>query len=260
MRKTRRSALFSGKRSLPLKIALGVIILIILLVVLIPGKRHVPSSAEANAIRSRGILHVLVNAAPSDLYTDEGLGLEADIINRIGELIFGDDFDKAADVEFIRINSSFMDSYFNDATADIAIMQCPTGLYSSKYAYSTPYFTDTCLFIIGNDTADDMPLNGISIGVINGGICEDRLDSYVEKNKLTITKQKYPTYETMLGDLKSETISACVMQGTAYDEYAKGNFKTHSLKLESISYSVVCNKENEGLCDLLNAAIADVIK
>ena len=258
MRRTRRSALFSGRRSLPLKIAIGVVVLIILLVILIPGKRHVTSSAEANAIRSRGILHVLVNAAPSELYDENGTGLEEKIIRSIGAYIFGDDFDMGADVELIRIHSSFMDSYFNDATADIAVMQCPTGLYPSKYAYSDPYFTDKCCIVINKGTANDISLSGISIGFINGSICEKRLDSYIEKNKLDITKQKYPTYEVMLDDLRSGAIGACVMEGTAYDTYAKSDFSLHVTELDPIYYSIVCSKENEGLCDLLNAAIADV--
>ena len=260
MRRGRRSALFAGKRSLPIKIAIGVVLLVVLIVVLIPSGKRVTSTAEVAKIRSRGALRVLVNVFPTKLYNSSGMGVEAKIAKKTAELIFGDDFDESSDIVFIPISKSFMDSYFADASADIALLQCANGLYPSKYAYSDAYYVDKCLIITRMDKAADMDLCGTTIGVLNSDICEKRLDSYNEKNKANITKKKYPTYETMLTALKLGDLDACIMTATAYSEFAESGLREHETKLGDVQYSVVCDKENEGLCEVINSAIAELKK
>lgn len=256
MHRRRQSKLFSGKRSLPLKIGIGIVLVVLLLVLIIPSGKKTFSSEEITAIRKRGYIRVAVNSTPSTFFTENERGIEASIARNIAKAIFDDDGE--GHIEYVRTSSSFIDSYFSDDSIDIALLQCPTGLYASRYSYSEPYYTDSCIIIIKNTQSPDMPLDNARIGYINKSITEKRIDSYAEKNKISVSKQKFPTYETMLYALQSENIDACVFPRSVYQMYSSAALIEHSIQLGDISYSVVCNKENAGLTELIDSVIHDM--
>lgn len=254
MRRQRRSALLSGKRSLPIKIGAASIIVIVLLIILIPSGKKGSSKAETAAIREKGTVNIVLSSIDNGFCNEKEEGLEAEIARNIAKSIFNTD-DIKSNLYIKRISESFMDSYFSDSSADLALLQCPQGMYSSKYAYSEPYYTDACLLIIRYDTPTDKDVDGMRIGVISGSICEKRIDSYADENKIAVTKTVYPTYELMLSDVKAGKTDACVMTGTEFARYGTSEYRTHNQQLKEISYSVVCSKENEGLIYAVNDVI-----
>ena len=257
MRKHKRSSLFAGRRSLPLKIAAAAALFILILIIIIPSNSQPSSNAEMAAIRQRGALRVAVSSEDGGFMNDDNEGLEADISRKIATYIFGSGNDGGS-VSFIHVKPSFMDTYFSDASVDIAVMQCPKGLYPSKYTYSEPYYTDRCLVIIKRDADAYESFEGMTIGCIANSICESKLKIYAEKNKQQITVQKFPTYELMLNALQLQQINACVMPGAVYKKYASNAFRTHDTNLGDIEYSVVCSSENSGLITAVNNVINDM--
>lgn len=261
MRKHKRVSLLQGRGSLPIKIGIGVVVLLVLLVLFIPSdtKENALSSSAVKRVRERGTLLVGVN---DDIYgfSDGETGLETEIARRIAEEIFSDS-DAANSVTFVNMSQSFMDMHFGDGSIDIAIMQCPNDFYESKYAYSETYYTDRCLMVIKRTSEASGSLNNAKIGVVADTISVTRLDSYVSDADISVNKQEYPTYDLMLNALKAERIDACVLPGIYFDKYQSTYaIKVHNASLDNIGYSVACNTEDSAFADIASAVINDMKK
>ena len=259
MRRRKHSSLFTGKRSVPIKIAIGIVLLVLLIVIIVPSGASSSSNAEVNAIRKKGTLRVALSDDYNGFANESGEGLETEIATHIANAIFKDS-DSKNRITYTRMNVAFMDTHFNDSSVDIALMQCPSDMYPSKYSYSKPYYTDSCLIIIKRDANPHSSLNGMTVGVIANSICEMRLNSYIEDSRESIKILKYSTYELMLYALQNQKTDACVMSGTMYRKYASGALRSHSTQLDGIPYSVVCSSENAGLMQTVGKVITELEK
>lgn len=259
MQRHRRGSFLKGRAAIPVKIAaIAIFLIVIVVIVLIPSssKNSALDSIEVRAIKKKGTLFVAVR----DDYTgfsDGKKGLEIEIAKRIAKTIFPDD-DASARLSIENIKPSFMDMHFSDSSIDMAIMICPRGLYSSKYSYSIPYYTDSCVIAVPALNASE-DLNGKHVGVINDSICQKRMLSYIDDKNANITLDKYPTYEIMLNAMKNGEIGACVMSGIDFVRYEKQyRIAKHNITLANIEYSVVCVAENSELINLVDSVLYDM--
>ena len=256
MRKHKRSKLLAGKRGLPIKIGIGAVLLIVILIIIIPSGGSPSAGAEKEAVIKRGALRVAVSAEGTGFFNESEKGLEAVLAQRIADEIFENGEGNGA-VTFTHTEPSFMDTYFNDASVDMAIMRCPRGMQETKYAYSDAYYMDKCLVIINKNADPDNGLNGMKIGVVKNSICETLLDEYIQETKLDISKEYYSIYELMLNSLRNGDIDACTMPKTIYKKY-DGDFSIHSKSLGDIEYAVLVSSENSGLVTVVNSVLKDM--
>ena len=140
-------------------------------------------------------------------------------------------------------------------------MLSPNGLYSKKYVYSEPYYTDKCLVVIKEGADNTSSLKGKRIGVILDSIGKIRVQNYLENNNITATIVEYPTYEIMLNDLLSGAVYAAILPKVEYREYSNVyDTQLHSLKLPDVGYSVICNPEDADLITVINSVISEIKK
>lgn len=259
-RRRRKNTLLSGRRSLPIKIAIVAVIIIVLVLLLIPSNSGGGSGADIKNVKKRGTLRVGVSNSMAG-FSDGKNGLEIELARRIASEIFPDIKTNPSRLTTVVIAPSFMSTHFSDSSVDIAIMQCPKGLYSSKYSYSDSYYTDSCIIAIKGGDDENKPISELSIGVLTNSICKVRITTYLSAEGLKSAVTEYPTYETLLNGLKNGEVKACVLPGIYYKKFAaEHSLKAHSVKLPDIEYAVVCSPENEDFIYLTNTLLADMKK
>lgn len=259
-RRRRDNTLYGGRRALLFKIAIAAVIIILLVLLLISSNSGGGSGADIKNVKKRGTLRVGVSDSTAG-FSDGKDGLEIELARLIAGEIFPDINTNPSRLTTVVIAPSFMSTHFSDSSVDIAIMQCPKGLYSSKYLYSDSYYTDSCIIAIKGGGDESVPVSELSFGVLSNSICSVRITTYLSAEGLRSTVTEYPTYETLLNALKRGEVRACVLPGIYYKKYAaEYSLKQHSVKLPDIEYAIVCNPENEDFIYLANTLLADMKK
>lgn len=237
----------------------GGVVFVLLLIILFSAKQCNKLSAfdsvEVKLLEKRGVLRVGIR---DDLlgFSNGKEGFEIELAKRLGDAILPTK--AGGSVEFVIINSRMMGTKLSDGSIDVAIMQLPMGRNASKYAYSSSYYSDSCVLAINADETN-FSLENAEIGVIIDSICETRLDSFITERAAKAKKIRYATYDLMLGALKSGKIDAIVLTGAYYSMYASEySLKKHDITLANVEYAFASSLENAAFMEIASAVISDI--
>lgn len=237
----------------------GAVIVLLLVIILLSAKQCNKLSAfdsvEVKLLEKRGVLRVGIRDDLSG-FSNGTDGLEIELAKRLGDKIMPTK--AGGSVEFIILNSRMMGTKLSDGSIDVAIMQLPMGRNAGKYAYSTSYYTDSCVLAINTDNTS-VSLENAEIGVIINSICETRLDSFITERASKATKVRYATFDLMFSALHSGKIDACVLTGAYYSMYkSEYSLNMHDITLANIDYAFASSLENAAFMEIASAVINDL--
>lgn len=268
-----------GERGKPLRIllfcALGIAAVIALFTLLKPEKQ-LKATVEMKRITDRGILTVGIrNDVPG--FSMDGEGLEVELAELFAEYLLPESGEKP--VKFVTITAQTAETKLSDGSIDaaIALMQKDG---SGKFAYSYPYYTDSCRVIQRRD-APDKGLDEMLIGYVQNTSASSVLNKYIDAHEtkverslidrirgvekalpddaVTFDKKPFASYPDMLVALENGRIDCAVLPGV-YAELYLGSYDYEITResLGSISYAIASSADEPAIAQLADVFIYEL--
>ncbi len=269
-----------GQKGKPFRIALYVLAAIAVIVVgavLNKPKDQLMNAAEMKRISDRGVLVVGVRDDTPGFALD-GEGLEIELARLFADYLLPETEADAA-AKLIVVSSQTASTKLSDGSIDAAIALMQKGA-SSKYAYSYPYYTDSCRVAV-NEGAEDMPLDQMVIGYVQNTAGQNVLNSYIDAHEtkversfidrlrgrtpelppdaVTFTKQAFASYPDMLNALRERRIDGAVLTGVYAERYGgEYDFTFHSTELGKVEYAIASSADEPAIARLADVFIYDL--
>lgn len=268
-----------GERGKALRIilfcALGIAAAIALFSFLKPEKQ-LKSTAEIKRITDRGLLIVGIrNDVPG--FSANGEGLEIELAELFAEYLLPDSGEKP--VKFVSITAQTAETKLSDGSIDAAIALMQKG-GSRNFAYSYPYYTDSCR-VIQRKNAPKKELYESLIGYVQNTSASSVLNKYIDSHEtkversiidrirgiekelpddaVTFEKKAFASYPDMLTALEHGRIDCAVIPGVYAELYcADYEYEITGLSLGSISYAIASASDEPAIAQLADVFIYEL--
>lgn len=269
-----------GERGRVLRIllicALGIAAVIVGFSILKPEKQ-LKSAAEIRRIEERGILTVGIR---SDIpgFSMNGEGLEVELAQRFARFLLPQSGDQP--VKFVTVSAQTAQTKLSDGSIDVAIALMQKG-GSRKFAYSYPYFTDSCRVIIREGGQRNRDLDQMLIGYVQNTSASSVLSRYIDshetkvekslldklrgiekelpENAVTFDKKAFASYPDLLNALENGRIDCAVLPGVYAELYSdEWDYEILRESIGSISYAIAASADEPAIADLADVFIYEL--
>ena len=186
-RGTRHSGLtLRGERGRVLRIVLFVALgigAVVALFALLKPEKQLKTSAEILRIREKGILTVGIR---EDIpgFSDDGTGLEIELAELFAEFLLPENGEKP--VKLVTVSAQTAETKLSDGSIDAAIALMQKGA-SSKFAYSYPYYTDSCR-VVHRSGGAKKALDDMLIGYVQNTSAAKVLNRYIDAHETKVQR------------------------------------------------------------------------
>lgn len=235
---------------LPVKPVVAAIFAVLLLTVLVlvnQPTQSVLNSAEMDMVREKGLLRIGVDTDIPGLYR-QGEGLEADIGNALGALIF-EDTDRVVFVETDRYTAVWQ---MADGYIDLALVSMPSFSGSAYGRSEEPFFVDECV-LLGYETG---PLAGKTVAVLQETPCQTLLYQYLEEHEPEMVVRPAADYYSMLVMLRAGAVDAVCVPETVVPTLWEAGMKRYEGNIGTIPYHAI-SEQGHVLSDLCSELFWD---
>ena len=278
-RGTRHSGLtLRGERGRVLRIVLFVALgigAVVALFALLKPEKQLKTSAEILRIREKGILTVGIR---EDIpgFSDDGTGLEIELAELFAEFLLPENGEKP--VKLVTVSAQTAETKLSDGSIDAAIALMQKGA-SSKFAYSYPYYTDSCRVVLRSGGAKKA-LDDMLIGYVQNTSAAKVLNRYIDAHEtkvqrslidklrgiekelpegaVTFDKKAFASYPDMLSALVNGRIDCAVLPGVYAQLYSSDYDLEPSVSLGSISYAIAASSDEPAIAQLADVFIYEL--
>lgn len=203
------------------------------------------NSAEMDILRARGILRVGVDDEVAGLYQN-GEGLEREIAEAIGEVIFGQD----DCIELVPVSRQTIEWKLEDGEADFLLMSKTTMDDADAYVESAQaFYTDPCV-LMGYAPTDDLTEKRIAVlRNTEAHACLRRYETDVEPELIIVP---YAAYYDMLVALRAGSVDAVCMTRTQALTHMDEGFRLYGIQVGVIPYHAIAPIGSETLIHLVS--------
>lgn len=278
-RGTRHSGLtLRGERGRVLRIVLFVALGIgaaVALFALLKPEKQLKTSAEILRIREKGILTVGIREDVPG-FSDDGAGLEIELAELFAEFLLPENGEKP--VKLVTVSAQTAETKLSDGSIDAAIALMQKGA-SSKFAYSYPYYTDSCRVVLRRGGAKKA-LDDMLIGYVQNTSAAKVLNRYIDAHEtkvqrslidklrgiekelpegaVTFDKKAFASYPDMLTALVNGRIDCAVLPGVYAELYSADYDLEPSVSLGSISYAIAASSDEPAIAQLADVFIYEL--
>lgn len=278
-RGTRHSGLtLRGERGRVLRIVLFVALGIgaaVALFALLKPEKQLKTSAEILRIREKGILTVGIREDVPG-FSDDGAGLEIELAELFAEFLLPENGEKP--VKLVTVSAQTAETKLSDGSIDAAIALMQKGA-SSKFAYSYPYYTDSCRVVLRSGGAKKA-LDDMLIGYVQNTSAAKVLNRYIDAHEtkvqrslidklrgiekelpegaVTFDKKAFASYPDMLTALVNGRIDCAVLPGVYAQLYSTDYDLEPSVSLGSISYAIAASSDEPAIAQLADVFIYEL--
>ncbi len=266
-----------GKYLRVILVIAAVIALIVITAVLGKPKNQLMNAAEMKRISDRGVLIVGVrDDVPG--FAFEGEGLEIELAMLFADYLLPETESDAA-AKLVTVSGQTAATKLSDGSIDVAIALMEKDA-SSKYAYSYPYYTDTCIVAV-NEGGEHAPLTDITIGYVQNTAGANVLNRYISKHETKVerslidrirgitpelpedavvfTKKAFASYPDMLTALREGRIGGAVLTGVYADRYrGEFSFSVHDTELGKVEYAITASADEPAAAQLADVFIYEL--
>lgn len=214
----------------PLLLMAAAALVLTLLVLVNRPQSRVLNSAEMEMVKSKGVLRIGVDENVYGL-CQNGEGLETDIGNEIGRIVFGST-DSITYVPCTRYSALWR---MDDGYIDLAILSMQTFGNASYARNAEPFYVDDCVLVGYGERS----IASATVAVLEGTPAETLLNRLVNERSPHTVVVPCADYYSMLVKLRAGTVDAVCMPYTAAMSHMESGMSLYSEPIGTIAYFAI---------------------
>ncbi|MBQ5987256.1 MAG: hypothetical protein IJL59_08305 [Clostridia bacterium] len=214
----------------PLLLMAAAALVLTLLVLVNRPQSRVLNSAEMEMVKSKGVLRIGVDENVYGL-CQNGEGLETDIGNEIGRIVFGST-DSISYVPCTRYSALWR---MDDGYIDLAILSMQTFGNASYARNAEPFYVDDCVLVGYGERS----IASATVAVLEGTPAETLLNRLVNERSPHTVVVPCADYYSMLVKLRAGTVDAVCMPYTAAMSHMESGMSLYSEPIGTIAYFAI---------------------